>query len=53
MFNREKDGISIFKRVITPMSGFPIVLCMIQTIYSRFKYAGIVELLSAAGLGGK
>lgn len=35
------------------MSGFPIVLCMIQTIYSRFKYAGIVELLSAARLWGK
>ena len=35
------------------MSGFHIVLCMIQTIYSRFKYAGIVERLSAARLGGK
>lgn len=35
------------------MGGFHIVLCMIQTVYSRFKYAGIVELLSAAGLGGK
>ena len=53
MFNREKDGISIFKKVITRMSGFHIVLCMIPTIYSRFKYAGIVERLSAARLGGK
>ena len=52
MFNREKDGISIFKKVITWMSGFHIVLCMIQTIYSRFN-SGIVELLSAARLGGK
>ena len=35
------------------MSGFHIVLCMVTTIYSRFKHAGIIKLLSSAGLGGK
>lgn len=35
------------------MGGSHIVLCMIQSVYSQFKYEGIVELLSAAGLGGK
>ena len=35
------------------MGGFHIVLCMIRTIYSRFKHAGIVEILSSAGLVGK
>ena len=35
------------------MSGFCIILCMLRTIYSCFKHAGIVELLSSAGLGDK
>ena len=35
------------------MGGFHIVLRMIRTIYSRFKHAGIVEILSSAGLVGK
>ena len=53
MFKMEKDGTPIFDKVIPRMGGFHIVLCMIRTIFSRFKNAGIVELLSSAGLGGK
>ena len=43
----------MFYKVIPRMSGFHIVLCMVTTIYSRFKHAGIIKLLSSAGLGGK
>ena len=53
MFKMEKDGILIFKKITLWMGGFQIVLCMIWTNYSQFKYTGIVELLSAAGLGVK
>ena len=53
MFRMEKEGTAIFDKVTPRMGGFHIVLCMIRTIYSRFKHAGIVELLSSAGLGGK
>ena len=53
MFNIENNGISIFKRVILRIGGFHIVFCMIPTIYSRFKYAWIAELLRASGLGDR
>ena len=43
----------IFNEVIPRMGGFHIVLCMIHTIYSRFKNSRVVEILSSAGLGGK
>ena len=53
MFKMEHEGSSVFHEVIPRMGGFHIVLCMIRTIFSRYKNAGIVELLSAAGLGGR
>ena len=53
MFRMEKEGSAIFDKVIPQMGGFHIALCMIRTIYSRFKHAGIVEHLSSAGLTGK
>ena len=53
MFRMEKEGTAIFDKIISQMGGFRIILCMIRTIYSRFKHAGIVELLSSAGLAGK
>ena len=53
MFKMEEEGSTIFSQVIPRMGGFHIILCMIRTIFSRFKNVGIVELLSASGLGGK
>ena len=53
MFRMEKEGTAKFGKVIPGMGRFHVVLCMTRTIYSRFKQAGIVELLSSAGLGGK
>ena len=53
MFRMEKEGTAIFDKVILRMGGLQIVLCKIRTIYSRFKHAGIVELLSSAGVGCK
>ena len=35
------------------MGGFHISICMLRTIYEQFNKCGIIELLSAAGLGGK
>ena len=49
----EKEGTAIFDKVIPRMGEFHIVLCMIRMICSPFKHAGIVELLSSAGLGYK
>ena len=53
IFRMAKEGTAIFDKVISRMSEFHITLCMIRTIYNRFKYAGIVQHLSSAGLGGK
>ena len=38
--------------IIVRMGGFYIILCLMRSIYSRFKGFGFVELLSEAGLGG-
>ena len=37
MFRMEKEGSAIFDKVIPQMGGFHIALCMIRTIYSRFR----------------
>ena len=42
-----------FLNVIVKMGGFHIVLCMMRSIYSRFRGFGLVDLLSSVGgLGG-
>ena len=53
MFRMEKEGTAIFDKIISQMVGSRIIVCIIRTIYSRFKHAGIAELLSSARLGGK
>ena len=53
MFIMEHEGSSVFDEAILRMGGFHIVLIIHNTIFSRFKNAGIVELLSAAGHGGR
>ena len=43
-----------FQNVIVKMGGFHIVLCMMRSIYSRFREFGLVHLLSSVGgLGGQ
>ena len=38
-----------FQNVIVKMGGFHIVLCMMRSIYSRFRGFGLVDLLSSVG----
>ena len=53
MFKMEAKGFEIFKKVIPCMGWFHIGICMLMTIYEQFNKCGIIELLSAAGLGKK
>ena len=41
MFRMELDGSMIFDKIIPRMGGFHIVICMLKTIFSRFKDSGI------------
>ena len=42
MFRMELDGSTIFDKIIPRMGGFHIVICMLKTIFSRFKDSGII-----------
>ena len=46
------SGKDYFQRIIPRMGGFHITICMLRTIYSLFNKIGIVQVLSASGLGG-
>ena len=53
IFKYESEGRQDFDNVILRMGGFHVIICMLRTIYSRFKGSGIVELLSEAGVGAE
>ena len=53
MFKYESEGRHDFDKVIVRMGGLHVIICMLRTIYSRFKGSGIVELLSEAGVGAE
>ena len=42
MFRMELDGSMIFDKIIPRMGGFQTVICMLETIFSRFKDSGII-----------
>ena len=42
MFRMELDGSMIFDKIILRMGGFHIVICMLNTMFSRFKDSGII-----------
>ena len=42
MFRMELDGSMMFDKIIPRMGGFHIVICMLKTIFSRFKNSGII-----------
>ena len=43
MFRMELDGSMMFDKIIPRMGGFHIVICMLKTIFSRFKNSGIIS----------
>ena len=53
IFKYKSEGRQEFDNVILRMGGFHVIICMLRTIYSRFKCSGIVELLSEAGVGAE
>ena len=47
---QEKDNRK-FDKIIVRMGEFHVILCLLRTIYSRFKDSGIIELLVEAAVG--
>ena len=49
----QKDGHGPFERVIVRMGGFHVLICLMKSIYSRYRGFGFTELLAeVGGLGG-
>ena len=53
MFRIEADGKEVFSKIVPRMGGFHIILCVLRTIYSRFKDSGIIQWLLYSGIGGE
>ena len=53
MFRMEANGDQIFDKIVPRMGGFHILLCVLRTIYSRFKDTGFVQLLVYSGIAGE
>ena len=53
MFKLEDEGNNVFDKIILRMGGFHVIICLLRTIYSRFKDSGMIEILSSSGLGGE
>ena len=51
-FQLRKEDSLLYDSVIERMGSFHILLCVVRSIYSRYKGFGFVELLSEVGLGG-
>ena len=44
MFRIEFDGKQIFDKIVPRMGGFHVLLCLLRTIFSRFKGSGLYIL---------
>ena len=52
MFKLERENKDMYRRIVLRMGGFHVLMCMIKTIYSRFKGCSFVKLLAEVGIGG-
>ena len=46
MFKKEREDKDKYGKIILRMGGFHVLICMMRTIYGRFKGCGFVKLLS-------
>ena len=53
MFKLERENKDLYGRIVLHMGGFHVLMCMLKTIYSRFKGCGFVKLLAEVGIGGE
>ena len=53
MFRMESNSNRIFDKLVPRMGGFHVIICVIRTIFSRFKDSGMVEWLVYSGIGGE
>ena len=53
MFKLSEDGHDVFSKLVPRMGGFHIIMCMLKTIFSRFKDSGISKLFGYSGISGE
>ena len=53
MFKMSEDGHDVFSKLIPKMRGFYIIMCMLKTIFWRFKHSGIIKLFVYFGISGE
>ena len=53
MFKLQSEGTNIFSQMVPRMGGFHVILCMVRTIFARFKDSGLIQWLVYSGVGGE
>ena len=53
MLKMSEDGHDVFSKLIPRMEGFHVIMCMLETIFSRFKDSGIIKLFVSSGISGE
>ena len=53
MFNMEADGIKLFSKLVPRIGGFHVLLCILRTMFARFKDSGIIQWLVYSGIDGE
>ena len=51
LFKFQEDGNNHFDGMIVRMGGFHVIICLMRTIFSRFKDCGMIELLAEVAVG--
>ena len=53
MFKISENKHVVFSKLIPRMEGFHIIMCMLKTVFSRFKDSGTIKLFVYSGMSGE
>ena len=53
MFKLQSEGTNIFFQMVPRLGGFHVILCMLRTIFARFKDSDLIQWLVYSGVGGE
>ena len=53
MIKISEDGHDVFLKLIPRIGGFHLIICLLKTIFSRFKDSGIIKLFAYSGISGE
>ena len=53
LFKFQEEGNGYFCEIIVRMGGFHVIICLMKTIFSRFKDCSLIQLISEVGVASE